>query len=238
MKNTIYIFIFLLLFPFSTFSKGTKIQLQGGIGTYAMSDMKSLDRYMLNQINLPLKETNNFPPYFFHQGSILFELNNEFSFGPMYAFHSTGSRHSLGDYSGEYYYDNLVQSHSFGLSFEYLRVTNTDLKWGAYLDGGINLSKAELTQHLELTDIEEDFSNSTNAKETSFFAEPGFRLAYTLKTVEPGFHIGYWIPVSSKGFKEDESNEYLYLPNGNKVKSGWNGLRIGLSLTIRLNQKN
>ncbi|MCY1718779.1 hypothetical protein OU798_00390 [Prolixibacteraceae bacterium Z1-6] len=238
MNKIIYVFIVLLLTPFFAFSKGIKLQLQGGLGTYAMTDMKLFDSYMLNQITIPLKQTENFPAYWFYQGSLLVEINNELSFGPMYAFHSTGSRHSLADYSGKYYFDNLVQAHSVGLSFEYLRTTGTNLKWGAYLDGGMNFSKMQFTQHLELTDVDDEFTNDNFAKETSYFAEPGIRLAYPLKIIEPGFHLGYWIPVSGKGFKDDKSGDFLYLPNGNKLKSGWNGLRIGLSLTIRLNKKN
>jgi len=237
MKKILVIIILAFTLHPSIYAKGIKLQLQSGVGTYSMSDMKSFDLFMISQIPLPLQETRNFPAYWYYQGALLFEINDHLSLGPMYAFHSTGSRHSLADYSGQYYFDDMIHSHSIGLTTEYLRQTSNNLKLGAYLDTGISFSKATFKQYLELTEIEGNSSFKNNASETGYFVEPGFRVAYPIRFIEPGFHIGYYFPVYSNGFKENEEDQSLYLSNGDKLKSGWNGIRIGLSLTIRLNKK-
>lgn len=222
----------LLLFPCLSFGGGIKIQLQGGLGSYSMADMKDLDRFITNQITLPLHQTNNFPSYWFYKGALLFNINRNLSFGPMYAFHSTGSRYSLADYSGQYYFDDLVQAHSLGVTFNYLMTTDFNLNWGFYLDGGMSFSKIKFKEHLELVDIENQMNDNSYAKETSFFVEPGICFSYPIKFIEPGIHIGYLFPVSHKGLKENESEQYFYLPDGEKAKTGWNGGRVSLAVTI------
>lgn len=231
--NKIFISLIVLLsIPFVSFGKGIKVQFLGGLGTYSMSDMKDMDRFIVDQIPLPLHETKKFPAYWFYKGALLFNVSNNFSFGPMYAFHSTGSRYSLADYSGKYYYDDLIHAHSLGLKFDYSILTNFILNCGVYLDGGMSFSKVQFKEHLELTEIEDQYTDNTYAKATSYFIEPGIYLKYPLKIIEPGLHIGYLFPILRKGLKEDESEQYLYLPWGEKAKSGWNGFRLSISITI------
>lgn len=232
MKKIIYILLLLWLLPFVSASKGIKIQLRGGIGTYSMNDLKSIDNLVINQIHLPLHQTDNFPAYWFNKGVLFFEVNEHFRLGPIYGFNSTGSRYSLADYSGRFYYDNMVQSHSIGLSFCYSRPTAFNLNWGVYLDGGMSLSKIQLTQHLELTEVENQQTEKNSAKETGYFIEPGFQVSYPYKRLEPGFHIGYQIPLSNSGLKETDSNDFFHLPNGDKASCGWDGIRLGISMTF------
>ncbi len=222
----------LFIIPLSSYSKGIKIQLQGGLGSYSMSDMKTLDKMIAGQLPLSLHQTDNFPAYWFYQGAVLFNLSENLSMGPMYAFHSTGSRYSLADYSGEYFYDNLLRAHSPGLTINYTKAVGSNFKCGAYIDGGISFTKAEFKEHLQLSNLEEEYNESSSAKETSYFIEPGFLISYPLKKIEPGLHIGYYIPVAAGGFKENESGQLLYLSSENKAKSGWGGLRVGISLSF------
>lgn len=234
MKKITYILLLLLALPFISVSKGIKLQLRGGIGTYSMTDLKTIDNLVINQISLPLHQTENFPAYWFFKGALLFDVNEHFSMGPIYGFNSTGSRYSLADYSGKFYYDNMVQNHSVGLSFCYSRPTEFNLNWGVYLDGGINFSEMQLTQHLELTEVEDQQTEKNRAKETGYFVEPGIQISYPYKRFEPGLHIGYHVPLSNSGLKENDSNDFFYLPNGDKASCRWNGIRATISLTIYL----
>ena len=141
--NKIIICLLLIIAPSAIFSQGIKIRLQGGLGTYSMSDLKTFDKMVVGQFPLPLKKTEDFPPYGYFKGSVLFAINQNISFGPLYAYNSTGSRHSLSDYSGVFYYDDLVQASSVGISFSYSKEMNNKLLFGAYLDGGRSFTKVE-----------------------------------------------------------------------------------------------
>lgn len=219
------------------FSQEIKLELQCGVGTYSMSDLKMFDLQVLQQVHLPLVQTENFPPYAFIKGAVMYGINSMFNVGPIYSFNSTGSRYSLSDYSGSYYYEDLVQAHSVGISFVYYRETHMRITLGAYIDGGVSFSQVQFTQHFELDEIDIEEANHVFANETRYFIEPGIRLGYPIKNIEPGVVMGYNIPLGNNGLEEKDSEQILYLRNGDKVNSDWNGFRVSFSIAYKFSRK-
>ncbi len=235
LKAMKYIFLIAMLVttaPILSLGKGIKLNLQSGMGSYSMTDLKTLNEMAFNAFPLPVKQTANFPVYWYYQGSIQFPLSENFDLGPMYAFHSTGSRYSLADYSGEYSFDNLIHAHTLGLAINYKLLVQNNFAFAAYADGGIGFSKLEMAEGLDLTEVETTETDETTYKSTGYFVEPGFSFSYTFKFLEPGIRFGYHIPLAEGDFKNTKNEDLLFLRDGSKVKSGWGGIRLGVSLSF------
>lgn len=230
--NYKFLIAMLIIAPLLSTGKGIKLNLQSGLGSYAMTDMKTLNDMAFSAFPLPVKQMDNFPAYWYYQGSIQFQLSENFDLGPMYAFHSTGSRYSLADYSGEYSFDNMIHAHTLGLAVNYKLLVQNNFYFAAYAEGGIGFSKLKMVEQLNLAEVETTDADETTYKSTGYFVEPGFSFSYSYKFLEPGIRFGYHIPVAEKDFINTKNEEVLYLRDGSKVKSGWGGIRLGLSLSV------
>ncbi len=236
MKNK-YILLILLALPLYSFSGGIRINLLSGYGNYSMTDLKIFNDLMIQNLPLPVRQMENFPAYWYYQGSVQFGLSKNLNMGPMYAWHSSGSRLSLADYTGSYVFDNLIHSHQAGLALDYNLFSNNNFSIQVYTNGGIIFSRVKMTEVLKMNNPEDSTIENLNFKSTGYFAEPGISFRYIFKFIEPGIQFGYHIPVSDKGLVNMDNNQKLYMNDGRQVKAGWDGIRLGLNLGIYLTGK-
>jgi hypothetical protein len=233
MKNK-YILLILLALPLYSIGGGIRINLQSGYGNYSMTDLKIFNELMIKNLPLPVRQMENFPAYWYYQGSVQFGITKNLNMGPMYAWHSTGSRLSLADYSGSYAFDNLIHSHQVGLALDYKLFSNSNFSFQVYTNGGIVFSEMKMTEVLKMNDPEDSTIENLNFKSTGYFTEPGISFRYTFKFIEPGIQIGYHIPISENGLINADNNQKLYLNDGGQAKTGWGGIRVGFALGINL----
>jgi hypothetical protein len=233
MKNK-YILLILLAIPLYSIGGGIRINLQSGYGNYSMTDLKIFNDLMIQNLPFPVRQMENFPGYWYYQGSVEFAITKNLNLGPVYAYHSTGSRLSLADYSGSYAFDHLIHSHQAGLAIDYKLFSKNNFSLYVYTNGGFVFSNVKMNEVLQMTEPEETTIENLSFKSTGYFTEPGISFGYTFKFIEPGIQIGYHIPLSEKGLVNTNNDQKLYLNDGGQVKPGWGGIRIGLSVGIYL----
>jgi hypothetical protein len=227
MKNILFAFI--LLIPFAS---ATPQSFQFGIGAgkmmYKQEPLKTFNSGILRSIPFTTSVTDNFPATNYYQGEIGYNFRR-FFLGVNYAYNSTGSRHTLSDYSGSYYYDVILSGHMPGVSLGLFSGFNNRWKLYSMSDFGAVFSSLKL---------EESFVLGTNPAESenleletlSYFARPQLRLSYEFYNIKVSLSGGYFIDFGAPfHFKDDKENKLMNSRN-EEVRSGWNGFTTGLNV--------
>jgi hypothetical protein len=233
--------IYLLLsvnfvFLFYTHGKAQQsgFELEYGIGSYNMSNLKELNGYIQQNLGFHTEVTANFPVYPYFRASAFMNVKGN-QVGLAYSFYSTGSRISASDYSGEYRFENLLNAYVPGIFITTPFTQKGKLHIEGRLEGGAIFSKMENNEYFRLYDTV--YINSTNKfKSINVYLEPGIRLRYPVYHFICGFYAGYMIQFGKQGFYiNDRKNSQVLNPATQSVlKPGWDGFRINISLAYPL----
>ena len=205
-----------------------KVGFQSGLGTYKMHRLKDLSNYLAYYNSLLPKVVSNYPSYFYYQPSVTFAFK-KINLGFLYSFHSTGSRISIKDYSGEYRFDSKIKCHTLGTVGEINLNPEKKIKFILYSEVGVIFTKLNLTESFtvndqSLIDIKYDFTSK------SYYYEPGLKISYPLSSILFECNLGYFKQFGKGTFKtSDDLNVYT---NGDLLKPDWSGLRIGISVYL------
>ncbi|MCF8294949.1 MAG: hypothetical protein K9I34_02700 [Bacteroidales bacterium] len=228
MKRIIINLSLVLSFVHLGYAQNTAIEIECGIGSYAMSDLENFNDLIFEGLEFNSKIVSNYPAYFFYDLSIL-EVRENISFALATSFNSTGSRISSQDYSGEYLMDSRIYSISPGLLFNY-KIHSINDKSSIWLGikGGAHFTKLNLDERLSVwgeSYVDENYS----FRSIDYYAEPGIYFNYQFnKFFRLNFKLRYSIQISKTPLKQDD-NGFLFL-NSAKISSNWSGIRTGLSL--------
>ena len=108
--------IILNVLAFTVSGQNILIRPWTGIGTYAMNDLKAIQKELQNINDIPLKGTDNYPPFICFGLDIIPVLTKNVGLGFTSSYHSTGARNHYADYSGSLTEDFLVNAPA-GLTF-------------------------------------------------------------------------------------------------------------------------
>ena len=219
--------LLILFINSSGYAQGRRIELQTGIGTYQMNQLKRFNA----AIDLPFHAelVADFPPYVYFQPSFFFLFQN-FELGSSYAFHSTGSRTSRKDYSGEYYLDLNLQSHSLGIIFEKTLSNINSFELQFYTEANAMLTFLYLREFLQIGNevISED---KIEVISFNLNVEPGFSVSYRMTNLLFKFMAGYVIQVYNGPFHLSGNRKAILVDSNNeKVYPDWSGFRIALAI--------
>jgi hypothetical protein len=232
-------FLFVLLTVaegISMYSQQLSIAFSGGVGTFSMSELKSLNESLQPDFDAEL--VTSFPPYFFYKPSLLLRLHR-YTAGLTYTYQSTGSRISAKDYSGEYRFDTKVHSNNMGLYVSADVVKWTNLRISVYAEPGLSFSSLEINQYLCLFDTVLD-DQTTRFKALNFYLEPGIDFSYLVSpSVTATANLGYYLQWGKQDFYTggDKDNELVNPITDESVKPGWKGLRFGITLAYNISFK-
>jgi len=203
------------------------IGLTQGFGYYIQSDLKDLNKYVKDNTSFELQTVNNFPARPFYGGYLTIPLGVKVNIGLDYGFHSTGSRIGQKDYSGSYFFDQVIKTHTLSISSEIL-LSRIAKQWVYFhLNAGLDFSTWEITEKMTL------FSQSSEDKMKFVadcpFVEPAFVFKWQLYrkigiSVRPAYHFSF-------------GGKYHDLVNHDRStdkKPGWNGPRISFNLEYSL----
>jgi hypothetical protein len=225
-------FLIILVILSATYSNAQKpgIELEFGIGSYKMENLKELNKYIQKEIAFKTEITDNFPVFPCFKASA-FLLNNQKQFGLSISFHSTGSRISAQDFSGEYKYDNLLKAYLAGLFIQAPARKIGKMQLEGRLEGGMIYSELRHEEFLQLYDTVY-INNSNQFKSINAYIEPGLRLSLPVFSFKLGIYAGYMVQFGKKGFYIDNRNSsQVYNPATNSVlKPEWDGFRVSISL--------
>jgi hypothetical protein len=229
MKRTLLLILVMLV---AVYCKAQKLglELEFGIGSYKMDNLKELNQYIQKEVAFKTAVTDNFPVYPYFKASA-FLLTNQKQIGLSFSFHSTGSRISAVDYSGEYKYDNLLKAYMAGLFIQAPARKLGKMQVEGRLEGGVIYSELRNEQYLQLFDTVY-IDNSFLFKSINTYLEPGLRLSFPVFKFKLGVYAGYMLQFGKKGFYiESRNTTQVTNPATNSVlKPEWNGFRMSVSL--------
>lgn len=236
MKKLFYT-VLLQMFISSLIGQTFKIEYQQGYGSYSMKDLKQLNETISSELQFTTGIENNFPMYWFFRPSISLVFKN-YEIAINYGFQSTGSRVSAKDYSGEYFLDLEVESHSPGILIAIKLNDFNQFSLNLYTNVGVYYTNLKLEESFTL-DNESLINESISLKGFNYFFEPGLRLNYPINSFNLALNAGYNIQLGEQGFYAENNKKYeLRNPNTNNIVSpGWNGIRIGLAIGYTFNKR-
>jgi len=225
----------LILLSFvSEISAQNSIGFNIGIGTYDMSDLKSILKRSVQDNPLDPVLVSDFPPFFYYQPTFRFEGKN-WNTGLNFSVFSSGSRWSIRDYTGEYRLDALVKSYAPAFFAE--RSIYKKDKFTCYLhcDAGFLVSTVDIKEFFNVLDNQ--YINSTmTASSLNVFIAPQLNVKYPLinKVTLEGF-AGFQVDlVRGPIMQSPKLGEYLEYLFEKAPDTNWSGLRIGIGVSYLL----
>jgi len=211
---------------------GINFDFESGLATFDMTLMKELNKDICSSLPFEAKIVSNFEPYFYWKPSVSV-LDDVWIYGLTYSFQSSGSRVSVGDYSGEYRMDLRVQSNNIGGFMGAKLVSKKYFQTMARFEMGILYSKFSMAEHLELTDYWNTYDH-IDAKGVNMYAEPSVRFYVGIKTIALFLNLGYQFQLDKEALYVGTKDYSLTDNHGRNLSVNWSGLRLGLGLSIRL----
>lgn len=232
-----YLFLLLVL-PLSSSSAQDVVTGFGmGIGYYQMEELRSFNEYVANYVPFETKLIDDYPPFYYYHPSFALYWKR-FEVGLAWSFHSSGSRYSSKDYSGEYLLDSKVKSS--GPSTLFNICLNPSNKLRILFSNKIGMLSSNLVIEESLNvGVAKVFEESILFKSKDFFWEPGIKFEFPLSLFILEAHAGHFLQAKGKGFYKTDKGERVYLKNsGDEVHPEWNGFRIGLSALFNFTKFN
>jgi len=202
-----------------------------------MNDLRLFNDEMEELYEFDSKTVSDFPPFFYYRYSILFNYKR-INAGIIISSQSTGSRVSSHDYSGDYHFDMIVKSKSHGIYLDVIFLEMNPLSFTIYSIAGIIYTNLNFNEALTIWDTPA-FDNEYEFISTNLFYEPGLSTSISYKSFSLSLKVGYLLQFGSQVFKDPDNDMIILYPpvtstSSTAVKPGWDGLRVGLSLSYTL----
>ncbi len=215
--------IFILL-NCNSFLQAQKAELMfyTGVASYSMHDLKELNSDLQSQLPFNSKVTSDFPVTWQLGGQFAVQVSKKYKIGILYAYNSTGSRITSSDYSGSYYYDNIVTGHSIGMLNGFPVYDHNAFKIAFNANIGMVLSILKLKEELNVSDT--TISTAVQYSALGIFLEPRFEFSYQWKHLKGAILAGYFVNPMGR----------IQNNLGEKSTStiSWSGFRFGFVLGI------
>jgi len=202
-----------------------KVELSYGYGTYSMKDMQQLNYDMLESLPVNAKITDNFPGQPYLDAAIYYLLSPKTMLGINCSYHSTGSRISYKDYSGEIRIDNIISAYSPGLILGF-KILDNRIKIEQENNFSVSLSSVK---------IEEDIMNEKDTYALKSFSpqlEPRIKTSVNFGSFDFGVRVGYLIDFKGKTKLDKLSGDTVKNNDGQEIKTNWSGVRFAISASF------
>jgi hypothetical protein len=199
-----------------------EIGFTAGYSSFSMKDLKSDLENTVEYAPFEVKIVSNFPSWISFGGYLLRRFKVGYSIGVEYNFNSTGSRISSIDYSGKYNFDELLNSHSFGLVNSFRFLTMDKFQAEVRLIVGYQYSLIKTNEVLQVLDT--TMSNSSSFYSDSFYLEPGVLVSYSFPIMRIGADLAYFIDKKGEIMTNAGKKTLNY--------TNWSGLRIGINIGL------
>lgn len=230
LKHRIAPTIVLLLMVSSIYSQDLMFDFQYGYGQYRMSELKKYNELIIGKYSFDIKEIDSYPPYFYFQYGVGLKTGSQ-KYLLFYSSQSSGSRHSLIDFSGEFLYDTRIKSSMFGFSYSYLLYADSKINIGVDTELGITNTYLERSELVEVYDYKVR-EQRRELKSTGLFLEPGIDIGYNIHAFRMGIRAGYALDISNQNLKYIEgTTETNHAPD-------WSGVRFALFFTTNISLLN
>jgi hypothetical protein len=233
MKKTMLIILFNLAVATGIYPQQLSIGFSTGVGTYSMSELKSLNEAL--QPDFDAKLVTDFPAWFYYKPSFRIRFE-KLTLGLTYTYQSTGSRISAKDYSGEYRFDMKVHSNNPGIYLALDIYTQNKSRLSVYAEPGLSFSSLEINQYLYLLgSVINEHTISFEA--LNFYLLPGIDYSCSFfPSFTATVNLGYYIQAGKQDFHKDGDKDWeLVNPvTHESIKPQWGGIRFGITLMYNI----
>jgi hypothetical protein len=217
----ILVTLLILCMTLEIYSQKVGLSMTIGIGSYAMTDLRSINDAALPAFDSKL--VTDFPAYWNFQPRLSL-IWDRCSLGFEYTMQYTGSRISAKDYSGEYKFDMLVASDNVGIYFGWQLIRKSRFRLSGEAHSGMAFTKLDVDYSLELNNTTVD-EFSGRSRVNNFYFQPGLAFDYFIfPKVNLGLSAGYYFDMGNQSFSI--FNE--------QIGAQWKGYRIGLIIRFIL----
>lgn len=198
-----------------------------GKGEYKMETLKYVNSFVLENLPVEAKVVDNFPMTFFYEGNITYNFK-VIHVGASYSYHTSGSRISYFDYSGEIKMDQTIFAHTFGPIVKFNLNPNNRLNFIPFLSTNYAFTSYSSDEHIRVYDQQN--SENISFKSQSIILNPGIEIVYSLNKIGISAFGSY--SLDTHGDFEYNGNKVTY--NGRRFYSDWSGIRYGIRLSYEL----
>lgn len=224
--------IFFMVF-LDVFSQSWHVGVGSGFMTHSQSPLKNFNKSIKEIIPFETEITDNFPTTSYFQGEIEFRYD-QLIVGLIYTYNSTGSRVTSTDYSGSYYYDITLNGNIWGIYIGTFTKLNDRLKLHYNIETGEIFSSLKLKESISINNVGSN-EDIENLYATGLYFKPNLKLSYEYAKFNFNLNCGYIIDTQSPFHLKDQEDATLLNPTTNeKIKTEWNGLMVGISVSYSL----
>jgi hypothetical protein len=202
-----------------------------GYGTFHMREMKDLQQFLIKQVPVGVKVTDNFPG--FYQFSLRGARNLENAeaenvyLGLVAETGSTGGRAHYADYSGHIVFDQLLRYYSGGIFVEKITYHHP-----IYFFYGLQLealyTRLNFISQVKVGD--QDQAESETFGSLGGGLKPYLGVAYPFRQFSLGLHLGFLVNGSAPFHLKGEPRAVISLEGPEaEVSPGWSGVRLNLT---------
>lgn len=226
----LFIYLF-LLFPAMLNAQKWTFQYEFGYGSFQLKDIKAIQDRVVNSMSMyGARTTEYFPNHYIQSASIGYILGQH-HFGVSAFYLTTGGRVHVGDYSGEYKADMLLNGYRLGIFYRYY-IPNKIQWFNIYGQVAPGILFSRLTMDEDLVIGSQKLEDDLKFKSTGAYIEPSigvrFKPLHWLNlSVGGGYEIDAWGKM-----KLSKSNSQITYSGEDNIR--WNGFRLyaGLFITI------
>jgi len=193
-----------------------------------MQELKDFNSNIIQSLPVDAKIVDNFPQTGFIEGNLLYNFKAIY-LGGSFIYHSTGSRISYNDYSGELKYDQIVSSYSFGPIVKFKLFKEKRVNINPYISTNIIYTdfRFEETQVI----FNEEISYDTKMQSAGIIFNIGLEALYKYKWTALGVFIGYSQDTFGELYLDGQK---VYNESGNQIRTNWSGIRYGLNMNFEI----
>jgi hypothetical protein len=197
-----------------------------------MTDLKELNSVDLKSLPFPARQTANFPSYWNYKSTLSYSFKKFVTLGFAMSFESTGSRISLADYSGEYFFDTRIHAFSPGGVIE-ISNRSDKLRYSFCNEVGFESTRLSLIESIRVGS--QSTEDAYSFKSRNLYYEAYLKATYPVLFLRIGVFAGYLLDIKKEPFSGKSMNgKNIELSGGQLAAADWSGIRLGLSVSVNL----
>jgi hypothetical protein len=211
------IILVILITIFGYINTYSQITFSFSIGTskHSMTELKDFNNYIIDNLPVNAKIVDNFPFTPFYECNLLYNFNKIF-IGVSYSYHSTGSRISYIDYSGEIKIDQIISSNTIGPIVKYNFYKTGNFRYLSFISIKYQSTSYKISDYSRIYEFEE--SGGEKFSSQSAISNLGVEVLYLYKNYGITAFIGFTLDFTGN-FKFDGRDEF---------NPDWSGISLGL----------
>ena len=232
-KHVILLFLVLTI-QVSAQERSVRVGLSSGYDFFCQHKLKSLNKSVIQLMPFEVNTIDDFKPHFNFNVYTQYMLSEKLYLGPEYAYHYSGSRLGIKDYSGYFSYDQYLRVHQVGIKFNYKVIPLKRSAINFEMSTGAGFSNWKTEYYLEIGEngeYSEEFENEY--KGFSWYIIPAVQYQFHLSSrLSAAWTVSYSFDLMKKyNIESHIGNKKTYTVDMTPCWSGFN-LLLGIGYIL------